>query len=73
MIVLARLGLDGHTRPHGVVFCAICLAPINASGLLGRQPAKSGSSFSQRPQEGSSCLKASFLAFSSSKALSIAR
>jgi hypothetical protein len=43
-----------HTRLHGVVFCAICLAPlaINASGLLGRQPAKSGSSLRQRSQAG---------------------
>jgi hypothetical protein len=44
-IALARLGLNGHTHPHGpgvpVVFCAICLEPINTSGLLGRQPAKS--------------------------------
>jgi hypothetical protein len=80
VLQVARLGLNGthwqpHTRPHGVVFCAICLAPVNASGLLrvGRQPrpAKSGSSFklSQRSQGGSTPaelpgLKASFLAFS---------
>ena len=37
-----RVSRDGHTRPHGVVFRAICLAPIDASGVLGRLPAKSG-------------------------------
>ena len=47
MIVLARLSRDGHTRPHGVVFRAISklpcdIAPIDASGVLGRLPAKSG-------------------------------
>ena len=44
VLVLAprrRLGLNGHrdTRPHGVVFRAICLAPINANGLQARQAA----------------------------------
>ena len=53
------------TRPGGGLLCHLPCAnqsprlrlSHDASGLLGRQPAKSGSSFSQRPQEGSSCLK----------------
>ncbi len=77
MIVLARLGpslnASGHSRPHGPAGYQRSFvpsagpAPINASGfkLLGRQPAKSGSSLSQRSQGGSKFelpgLKASFL------------
>jgi hypothetical protein len=58
--------------------CAICLAPINASasGLLGRQPAKSGCTTQLEPtlpRRFEVPVTASFLAFSSSKALSIAR
>jgi hypothetical protein len=91
MIVLARLGpslnASGHSRPHGPagyqwsfqVVPSAGLVPINASGfkLLGRQPAKSGSSLSQRSQGGSKFellgLKASFLCLllvEASKALS---
>jgi hypothetical protein len=78
-LVLARLGLNGHTRPHGVVFfCHLpCANKCQCQWFLGRQPAKSGSSLtrSQRSQEGSHHLIASFLAFSTSnlKAPSLAR
>jgi hypothetical protein len=45
------MGTLAHTGWSFVAICAICLqvAPINASGLLGRQPAKSGSTTQLEP------------------------